>query len=203
MHSQSTLSPPLAAQAPTSSRRTVTPFLSHEGKKWGNRFHLSRALGWNIPCGSIWAREPLAAGQSKKHPACRVDKPGADAYNKNRKGRCNKRLTLLVNQFTKWKPSPAGVAVSAFYTNRHCISEDMECDCNWHMPHPLSGDVANRLSVCTAPCLVRTGALHSVSGESRKLRIRFPVLPLSRRNYFVGLRREFGRRSAFILQDTP
>ncbi len=54
-----------------------------------------------------------------------VDKTHLRAYNEDRKGRCDKRLAQKCYKFTKWKPSPAGVAVSAFYTNGYGISEDM------------------------------------------------------------------------------
>ena len=41
------------------------------------------------------------------------------------------------------KPSPAGVAVSAFHNDRNGEPSDMKCDP--HGQHPLSGGVADRL----------------------------------------------------------
>ena len=38
--------------------------------------------------------------------------------------RCDKRLAQLVNYISKKKPSPAGVAVSAFYDDRDRIGPD-------------------------------------------------------------------------------
>ncbi len=55
--------------------------------------------------------------------------------------------------FSKKKPSPCRVAVSAFYNDRHRKGSDVQC--NAHLPHPLSEVVAK-----TAPLVP-----NSVPGE--------------------------------------
>jgi len=47
------------------------------------------------------------------------------------------------------KPSPAGVAVSACQPDRHSNSKNMECQCDRHNKHPLSGGVAK--TACAVP----------------------------------------------------
>ena len=54
------------------------------------------------------------------------------------------------------KPSPARVAVFAFYSYRYDIPEDMERQSNRHKPHPLSGGVTNRLPLVQRPALFYT-----------------------------------------------
>ena len=81
----------------------------------------------------------------------RLDKTAAAWYRKDRKGRCDKRSALawkLETQEDPKKPSPAGVAVSAFYDDGHRKISDVESDP--HSLHPLSGGVANRLPLCSA-----------------------------------------------------
>ena len=48
------------------------------------------------------------------------------------------------------KPSPARVAVSAFYSNRHSPMQDVKSQCNWHLVTPFRGYVTNRLPLCSA-----------------------------------------------------
>ena len=56
------------------------------------------------------------------------------------------------------EPSPAGVAVLAFYyeTQRNGLVTDMESQCKTHCLTPLSGSVANRLPLFAAPCRPKT-----------------------------------------------
>ena len=143
-----TRAPPYRVRRSHGADRVVRPYTFCAGRRTPRAFVPLRSTAGRRPLHTLSLRASPQTGAAIRFPNSRpLDKSGGMGIIINRRGRCDKRsapqqLNDYFELFSSQKPSPCGVAVSAFQSldsYRDRMTQNMNRKHEKHICHPLTG----------------------------------------------------------------